>query len=243
MRQAHPDRHAASEERSEAANLLTRALNDARGVVAEWIATDRPWPTRDGTVTVPIEEFEPEPWPERDPEPPPAPVCRHTGLRRGDRVRVWPYDGELEIVAGTDRDPDREKVWVHLLGAGSVQSDRVRLAAFGCPICGMCAGPRQEWVTVRPCPACLVDLRRLDQRPTEAGRIRAAIEARAHAGRTMAEELEHSWLIERAADRSRWAVGLRRASPEDLTAALLSAFSRAFETWSEQQVPVSGQMD
>ena len=29
-------------------------------------------------------------------------------------------------------------------------------------------GPRQEWVTIRPCPPCLIDLRRLDQRPTEA---------------------------------------------------------------------------
>ncbi len=243
IRQAHPDRHVDSEDRVEAATLLTRALNDARAVVAEWIASGRPWPSRDGTVVVPLEVFEPEPWPEREPEPPPAPVCRHTGLRRGDRVRVWPYDGELEIVAGTDHDPDRNQVWVHLLGAGAAQADRVRLAAYGCPICGMCAGPRQEWVTIRPCPPCLIDLRRLDQRPTEAPRIRAAIEARAHAGRTLAEELEHPWLADRAAERGRWAQGLRRASSEDLTNALLSAFSRAYERWSEQEIPVSSQMD
>ena len=103
----------------------------------------------------------------------------------------------------------------------------------------MCAGPRQEWVTVRPCPACLIDLRRLDQRPTEATRVRSAIEARAHAGRTLAAELEHPWLMDRADDRARWARGLRRASPDDLTAALLSSFSRAYESWSEQQMPVS----
>ena len=78
----------------------------------------------------------------------------------------------------------------------SARADRVRLAAYGCPICGMCAGPRQEWVTVRPCPACLIDLRRLDQRPVEAVRIRSAIEARAHAGRTLASELEHPWLMD-----------------------------------------------
>lgn len=243
IRQAHPDRHIDSEQRVEAATLLTRALNDARGVIAEWITSGRPWPSRDGTVTISLEAFEPEPWPERDPEPEPAPVCRYTGLRRGDRVRVWPYDGELEIVAGTDRDPDREQVWVNLLGTGSARADRVRLAAYGCPICGMCAGPRQEWVTIRPCPACLVDLRRLDQRPAEASRIRSAIEARAHAGRTLASELEHPWLMDRADDRSRWARGLRHASAEDLTAALLSAFSRAYERWSEQDVPVSGQTD
>ena len=143
IRQAHPDRHADSEQRVEAATLLTRALNDARGVVSEWIASGRPWPTRDGTVAVSLEAFEPEPWPERDPEPPPAPVCRHTGLRRGDRVRVWPYDGDIEIVAGTDHDPDRNQVWVHLLGAGSAQADRVRLAAYGCPSAG-CAPARAK---------------------------------------------------------------------------------------------------
>ncbi len=242
LRQAHPDLHAASEQRVEAATLLTRALNDARAVVGEWIASGRPWPSRDGTVSVSLNMFEPEPWPEREPEPPVAPVCRHTGLRRGDRVRVWPYDGELQIVSDTERDPDRNETWVNLLGSGSVRADRVRLAAYGCPICGMCGGPRQEWVTVRPCPACLIDLRRLDQRPDEAPRIRAAIEARAHAGRTMAEELEHPWLVERAAERSQWARGLKRASSDDLTAALLSAFSRAYERWAEQ-TPVSGQTD
>jgi hypothetical protein len=65
--------------------------------------------------------------------------------------------------------------------------------------------------------------------------VRAAIEARAQAGRAAADDLENLWLLERADDRARWARGLRRAGPDDLTAALLGAFSRAFERWSEQR--------
>ncbi len=235
MRQAHPDRHNDSEQRTEAANLLTRELNDARAIVAGWIDSGRPWPTAGGSVVVSLGVADPEPWPEREPEPAPAPVCRHTGLRRGDRVRVWPYDGDLEIVMDTATDPTDDRVWVNLLGQSSVHADRVRLAAYGCPVCGMCAGPAGEWVTVRPCPACLVDLRLLDQRPSEAGRVRSAIEARAQAGRAAADDLDNSWLAERAVNRGRWARDLRRARPDDLTAALLGAFSRAFERWSEQR--------
>src|SRR5919206_2791913 len=44
MSQAHPDLHHDSDVRSEAANVLSRALNAARDVVAEWIASDREWP-------------------------------------------------------------------------------------------------------------------------------------------------------------------------------------------------------
>src|SRR5438105_12522709 len=40
----HPDLHALSEQRSEAATVLTRALNDARDTVAGWIASGREWP-------------------------------------------------------------------------------------------------------------------------------------------------------------------------------------------------------
>jgi len=41
---AHPDLHAVSEQRSEAATVLTRALNDARDTVQAWIASGREWP-------------------------------------------------------------------------------------------------------------------------------------------------------------------------------------------------------
>jgi hypothetical protein len=232
---AHPDRHAGSAERTDAANVMTRALNDARAVVAEWIASGRDWPDGRGRRVVSLAD-EPEPWPEREPEPAPAPVCRHTGLRRGDRVRLWPYDGPLERVTGTERDVRGGQVWVLLAGAGAARAERVRLAAYGCPVCGLCEGPadrREEAVVVRPCPQCLVDLRRLERRPAEASRVRSAIEARATAGRVRAEALGDPGLVDRAEDRRRWARRLRRAADEDLHAALLSAFGRAFERWAE----------
>ena len=231
---AHPDLHAGSA-RTDAANVMTRALNDARSIVAEWIAEGRDWPAGRGRRVVSLAD-EPEPWPEREPEPEPAPVCRHTGLRRGDRVRVWPYDGPLERVTGTERDVRNGQVWVLLAGAGAARAERVRLAAYGCPVCGLCEGPAggsEGDVIMRPCPQCLVDLRRLESRPAEAARVRSAIEARATAGRATAEALGEPSLIDRAGDRRRWARRLRQATDDDLHAALLAAFGRAFERWDE----------
>jgi hypothetical protein len=108
----------------------------------------------------------------------------------------------------------------------------VRLASFGCPVCGACEGPAGDPVVTRPCGDCLADLRRLDQRPADAARIRTAIEARSEAGRATARGLDSEWLAQRAADRGRWARRLKIAAPDDLHAALLSAFTRAFESWS-----------
>jgi hypothetical protein len=84
---------------------------------------------------------------------------------------------------------------------------------------------------VRPCPDCLVDLRRLERRPAEADRIRRAIEARAEAGIAEAQAVEDRSLLDRARERRRWVRRLREAGPDDLHAALLSAFTRAFERW------------
>jgi hypothetical protein len=228
---AHPDRHVGSSELTDAATVMTRALTDARAVVGEWIASGRDWPDARGRRVLRFDD--PEPWPEREADPEPAPVCRHTGLRRGDRVRLWPYDGEPEVVTGTERDVRGGQMWVLLAGAGAARAERVRLAAFSCPVCGLCAGPADPDVAVRPCPQCLVDLRRLESRPAEADRIRSGIEARATAGRATAERLGHPGLIDRCDERRRWAVRLRRASADDLHAALLGAFSRAFERWAE----------
>jgi hypothetical protein len=231
IRQAHPDRHVDSSARTNAATVLTRAITEARAVVAEWIDSGRDWPDRRGRLVLRFDE--PEPWPEREPEPEPAPVCRHTGLRRGDRVRVWPYDGDAEVVTGTERDVRGGQVWVLLAGAGAARAERTQLAAYSCPVCGLCAGPVEAGVVVRPCPQCLVDLRRLEARPAEAGRVRSGIEARATAGRLEAERLEDSAMTDRAEGRRVWARRLRQASDEDLHAALLSAFGRAFQRWSE----------
>ncbi len=223
---SHPDLHAMSEARSEAATVLTRALNDARDTVAAWIASGREWP-------------EPSmggrrPPPRRRPsaEPPSATVCSRTGLRAGDRVRVWPYVSDPVVVRGTELEPGAGVVWVLLADDQAAPADRVRLASFGCPVCGACEGPAGDPVVTRPCGDCLADLRRLDQRPSDAARIRTAIEARSEAGRATARTLDSEWLAQRATDRGRWARRLKMAGPDDLYAALLSAFTQAFERWS-----------
>ena len=47
--QAHPDLHLDSEARTEAANVLSRAINEARDLVSDWIAADRDWPALAGS--------------------------------------------------------------------------------------------------------------------------------------------------------------------------------------------------
>ncbi len=232
----HPDRHAGSAAKEAAAATLTRALNDARAVLETWIAEDRDWPSRRGPTAVRFGP-EPEPWPEREPEPEPAAVCRRTGLRAGDRVRLWPFDEAPVVVAGTESDGPEEPVWVRLAeGGAAVRADRVRLAAFACPVCGDCAGPSVEEPSIRPCPACLVDLRRLAQSASEADRIRRAIEARATAGLATATNLGDYRMVDRARERRRWARRLVEAGPDDLHAALLAAFGRAYERWGASVV-------
>jgi hypothetical protein len=230
--QAHPDRHVGSATRSEAANTLTRALNDARAVVAEWIGSGRDWPAPPSAA--PTSTARPaKPAPAAAEPAVPAPVCPRTGLRAGDLVRVWPYDGDARTVAGTIVGPSRyTPAWVILADGGEVPADRVRLAGFACPVCGICAGPEVEHPVVRPCPECLVDLRRLEQRASEARRVRSAIEARAQAGLAAAGGLGDERLVERARDRRAWARRLRTAAADDLHAALLSAFTNAFDRWA-----------
>jgi hypothetical protein len=225
----HPDRHALTPEKSEAATVLTRALNDARALVARWIASGREWPLPDGSVVVRMDD--PDPWPERDEEPPPpAPVCRHTGLRRGDRVVVGADRDDLRIVAGTEEEHPGPRIWVTLDGGDAARSERVRLASYACPVCGMCEGPDGD-ISIRPCPECIADLRRLERRPADAPRVRRAIEARAESGRATAHALDDEMLAARAARRGLWARRLRDAAPSDLLAALIAAFTRAFDEW------------
>ena len=224
---AHPDRHVDSQARVDAANVLTRALNAARDLVADWIDADRPWPPGARTpAETPAAR-------RRQPGPVVAPVCRRTGLRAGDQVRVWPYDGAPEVVAGTEVEP-RGPAWVLLREGGAVRADRVRLAGFQCPACGRCAGPVLERPSLRPCPECLVDLRGLERRPTEAARVRSAIEARAQAGMVEARGLGDERLEQRAAERRRWARRLRQAPAGDVHAALVSAFTNAFDRWTAE---------
>ncbi len=231
--QAHPDRHLGDAKREQAAATLTRALNDARETLDLWFDEERDWPpSGGGPQTVRFDEH--EPWPEREAPAESAPVDPLTGLRAGDRVRLWPFDGEVLTVAGTEFDRRDRSTWVTLLEHPTeVKSDRVRLAAFSCPTCGACAGPAMDDPAVRPCPDCLIDLRRLERSPAEAPRIRRAIEARATAGESQAEAIGDGRFADRARERRRWARRLSLAERDDLQAALLGAFGSAWERWGE----------
>ncbi len=228
--QAHPDRHVGSAAREEAANTLTRALNDARAVVSEWIGSGREWPRAPSAAATargrPCRRSRrPR---RRDPLPCAcAPACAPAiSCACGPTTAMpgrWP---------GRSSAPAMRPAWVVLDDGSEVPADRVRLAAFACPVCGICAGPAVEHPVLRPCPDCLVDLRRLERHAAEAARVRSAIEARAQAGMAAADGLGDERLAERARDRRGWARRLRSAPAEDLHAALVSAFTNAFDRWA-----------
>ena len=205
-------------------------------MLEDWIASDRDWPGNGGPTPVRLGPEPEEPWTGRPPEPEVAAVCRRSGLRAGDLVRLWPYDGEP---VARPRHRGRRPRGARLGAAGRPRGGarRPRAArAFACPVCGDCAGPAAESPSIRPCPACLVDLRRLEQSADEAPRIRRAIEARATAGLATATSLGDERLVDRARERRRWSRRLLEAGPEDLHAALLAAFGRAYERWGARVV-------
>ena len=237
---AHPDRHVGDPAREQAAATLTRALNEARETLDWWIEQELDWPPPAGGPRA-VRFDEPDPWPEREPPPAVAAVCPVTGLRRGDRVRLWPFDGEVLVVLDTETDPAARITWVRLLDQPQAfKAERIRLAAFSCPTCGACSGPAFDDPAIRPCPECLVDLRRLERSPAEAGRIRRAIEARAAGGEAEAEAIGDRRFADRARERRRWARRLLLAGPDDVHAALLSAFGSAWERWGEDANVDSG---
>jgi hypothetical protein len=230
---AHPDRHEEASGRRDAAETLTRALNEARDVLVAWIEAGREWPAPLGRRPDPAPNA-----PSADPDEPrrdaSAPrVCPQTGFLPGDRVRVWPYHGGVELVEDVEYDEEGSAVRVRLVGGPSARTQRVRLAAFSCLVCGACAGPAVEAPTLRPCPDCLADLRRLEQDAGDAPRIRRAIETRATAGVAAARALRDQRLENRARSRRRWARLLAHAEPDELHQALLERFSRAYEAWGE----------
>ena len=231
----HPDLHGDDARKAQAAELLTRALNDARAIVREWGERDEPWPEpARGRGAAP--RFVPA---ANAAGPGPAPICGLTGLRLGDRVRIYPYDGEPDFVLATEPDgPGAVKV---LLDSGNSEpSSRVRLASYSCPVCGACAGPVVEEPSIRPCPECLLDLRLLTRRATEAPRIRRAIEGRAETGIAGARTIGDERLEDRATHRRRWARRLSLVDHDALHAELLTAFGRAYERWADSSRTAAG---
>lgn len=231
--QAHPDRHQGDGARREAAETLTRALNAAREVVERWIASGDDWPAPlSGRARPPDEPRRRRPPPPRHAGPSPLRPCAETGLVPGDRVRVWPYDGASERVEWIERDAGGSVAWVRLEGGTLVRACRVRLASFSCLVCGACAGPAVADPALRPCPECLADLRRLEQAPDDAERIRRALEARATAGLAAARAVGDRRLEDRARSRRGWARTLEHVGSGELQRALLERFSYAFEAWA-----------
>ena len=230
--QAHPDRHQDDAARRQAAETLTRALNAARDVLATWIDAGRDWP-EPLAGRGPSAPDRPEEGTERVPDEAPAVPrpCAETGLVPGDRVRVWPYDGEVEVVEGVEHDASGQALWVRLVDGNLARARRVRLAAFSCMVCGACAGPAVEHPALRPCPDCLIDLRRLEQDPDDADRIRRAMEVRATAGLATARVVGDRRLEDRARSRRGWARMLAHAEADELQRALLERFAHAYEAW------------
>ena len=230
VRRTHPDLHTASEARSEAATVLTRALNDARSVIL-------PGGSR-AAVTGPI--------PTRGPD-----GAQHTRTATGHRMRnprppsaATPGSGRATVSrcgpTTVNRPPSRaprsrpEQAWSGCCwptspppGQSTCGSRRSAVPSAECAGGRWTAAYRRGRV-----PDCLADLDRLERRPTDADRIRSAIEARAEAGRVAAAALGEEWLVERAVNRRRWARRLKQAEQHDLRAALLGAFSSAFERWA-----------
>jgi hypothetical protein len=156
-RVAAPTQTCAVSEQRRGGDRVTRALNDARDTLQSWIASGREWPQPAmGGRTVPA-----QPAPQPEPDPPAAAVCKHTGLRAGDRVRTWPYDGDPVAVRGTEVEAGAGTVWVLPADGSATASHRVRPAAYGCPVCGACEARSTAPSSRRPCSDCLRDLRRL----------------------------------------------------------------------------------
>ena len=79
---------------------------------------------------------------------------RRAGLRPGDHVR--PIDGdELWRVRRVTADDTTGPIVVELEDGGERDASTLEPAAYGCPVCGLCAGPAVEHPDRRPCPDCL----------------------------------------------------------------------------------------
>jgi hypothetical protein len=232
--QAHPDRRL---ENNEAATRLTAAFNDARDICERWAASGLPWP-EPGPRVVRLWEPDDE-MPEDDRPPPPARRVptpeeergeRRAGLRPGDHVR--PIDGDdLWRVRRVTADDTTGPVVVELEDGSVRDASTLEPAAYGCPVCGLCAGPAVEHPDRRPCPDCLAALTRLERQPGSVEAVLSELQARARRGIKIADELGDHGLGEQARERVRWSDGVRRRPREERRGALLAAFAHGFAVW------------
>ena len=198
-----------------------------------WIEDDLPWPDpAGGPSVVRLDTTDPEPWPERQPEPDVARFEPRTGLRGGDRVRVWPYEGDLlETVRGTESDGDDEPVWVLLEGSSAVRSDKSAWPPTAVPSAASAPAraSRTPWSgPARRASSTCAGWSAARRRPTASA---APSRPAPRPGSPRPTALGDDRLVDRARERRRWARRLLEAGPDDLYAALLAAFGRAFERW------------
>jgi hypothetical protein len=236
--QAHPDRRL---DNNEAATRLTAAFNDARDVCERWAATGLPWPEPGPRVVRLHDRASDEDFPADDGDEPPTPPRRvptpeeergerRAGLRPGDNVRPTDGDGVWRVGRVTASDTNGP-VTVELEDGRAVDASMLELAAYGCPICGLCAGPAVEHPRRRPCPDCLAALRRLEREPGSVETVLSELQTRARRGVRIADELSDHGLGENARERIRWSEGVRRRPREERRGALLAAFAHGFAVW------------
>jgi hypothetical protein len=232
--QAHPDRRL---DNNEAATRLTAAFNDARDVCERWAASGLPWPEpgprvvrlwQDGADEVVEDDDEPAPR-RRVPTPEEERGERRAGLRPGDRVR--PVGGDDVWRVGRVTADAIGPVTVELEDGRLLDASTLELAAYGCPVCGLCAGPAVEHPGRRPCPDCLAALRRLEREPGSVETVLSELQTRARRGVRIADELSDHGLGENARERVRWSDGVRRRPREERRGALLAAFAHGFAVW------------
>jgi hypothetical protein len=236
--QAHPDRRL---DNNEAATRLTAAFNDARDICERWAESGLPWP-EPGPRVIRLDgpdDLVPEPADEEDrPEPArrvPTPEEergeRRASLRPRDRVRAIDDGDEVWRVVRVTAGDTTGPVLVELDDGSTRDAATLELAAYGCPVCGLCAGPLVEHPGHRPCPECLIALRRLEREPGSTESELSALQTRARRGVRIADELGDHGLGEEARERIRWSEGVRRRPREERRGALLAAFAHAFAVW------------
>ena len=221
--QAHPDLHLDSEARTEAANVLSRAINEARDLVSDWIAADRDWPALAGSRAASrATRLRPIPCPLRSAAArgcAPATSCacgRTTAMSRsspGPRSTASGLGDPARSRRGASRPGDARRLPVP--GVRPVRRPGRRAAAC-------CDRAPTAWPTCAPSSAGRT--RRAGcEAPSRPARRRASPRRACSATSGSSSAPSHA-----AAGRG----GLRRAGPDDLRAALVSAFTNAFDRWT-----------